>query len=119
MIYPRGRSHPVADRLVVRRADTAPPHLSCPFVPKKLPTSLHEDESIQFLIDEVYNGSLSSWMLGTQGGHIASRFVTVDGVEDILTSYKADDDDYAALAAVHIKRLKQLVQPPELGGDEE
>ena len=92
-----------------RLTDDMHRHYSGDFVPIRLTKEIRAYEGAQVLLKGLEEGALELWELGRKGTHIASRFVTVDGVEDTLMSPDAEDDNYAPLIDAHINRLAELM----------
>ena len=92
-----------------RLTDDMHRHYSGDFVPIRLTKEIRAYEGAQVLLKGVEEGALDLWELGRKGTHIASRFVTVDGVEDTLMSPDAEDDNYTPLIDAHINRLAELM----------
>ena len=104
------RPNPKPERYAPSRlTDDMHRHYSGDFVPIRLTKEIREYESAQAMLLGVAEGALELWELGRKGTHIASRFLTVDGVEDTLVSPDPEDDDYAPLIDAHIKRLAELM----------
>ena len=55
-------------------------------------------------------GYLANWTVGTNHGYISSRFRTIGGVEDTLTSPYKDDLDYSGLIEAHLRRAFELIK---------
>ena len=92
-----------------RLTDDMHRHYKSDFVPIRLTKELRECEGAKLMLKGVEEGALEAWELGRKGTHIASRFVTVDGVEDTIMSPDAEDDEYAPLIDAHINRLAELM----------
>ena len=87
------------------------PHYDTTFVPIDIPKSVLEDPRTEGIQDALKEGFLLSWELGRKGTHIASRWVTRDGNEDILMSPDSNDDDYAMLTLAHTQQLVMYMGP--------
>lgn len=87
------------------------PHYDSTFVPIDIPKSVLEHEYTQALQEALHEGFLESWELGRKGTHIASRWVSRDGNEDVLMSPDSADDDYVSLALAHTQQLCMYMGP--------
>ena len=92
-----------------RLTDDMHRHYEPDFVPIRITKEMRGYAGAQLMLLGVEEGALELWELGRKGTHIASRFLTVDGVEDTLVSPDPEDDDYAPLIDAHIKRLAELM----------
>ena len=92
-----------------RLTDDMHRHYEPDFVPIRITKELRGYAGAQIMFKGLEDGVLELWELGRKGTHIASRFVTTDGVEDTLMSPDPEDEDYAPLIDAHISRLADLI----------
>ena len=80
------------------------------FVETPLTLTLQNNDHVKVfksLLDKEY---LSNWAIGTNHANISSKFQTLGGSEDTLTSPYKDDLDYPGLIEAHLQRAFELIQ---------
>ena len=71
--------------------------------------NLQSNDHVRVFQSLLQKGYLTSWSVGTNHGYISSKFQTIGGTKDTLTSPEKNDLDYPSLIEAHLQRAFQIL----------
>ena len=72
--------------------------------------NLQSNDHVKVFQSLLEKGYLTSWSIGTNHGYISSKFQTIGGTEDTLTSPDENDLDYRSLIQAHLWQAFQILR---------
>ena len=72
--------------------------------------NLQSNDHVRIFQSLLEKGYLITWDIGTNHGYISSKFQTIGGAEDTLTSPDENDLDYPSLIQAHLQRAFQILR---------